>query len=53
MANPKKLSDVILTGFMCLMIGYGTGAVLTERKKMVTLEQADLSSRPRNRPRTG
>ena len=40
MAKPKKLSDVILTGFVCLMIGYGTGAVLTERKKMVTLEHS-------------
>jgi len=40
MAKPKKLSDVILTGFVCLMIGYGTGTVLTERKKMVTLEHS-------------
>ncbi len=40
MAKPKKLSDVLLTGFVCLMIGYGTGAVLTERKKMVTLEHS-------------
>ncbi len=40
MAKPKKLSDVILAGFVCLMIGYGTGAVLTERKKMVTLEHS-------------
>ena len=40
MAKPKKLSDVILAGFVCLMIGYGTGAVLTERKKIVTLEHS-------------
>ncbi len=40
MALPKKLPEYILIALVCLMIGYGTGAVLTERKKMVTLEHS-------------
>jgi|TARA_B100000959_G_scaffold240637_1_gene261956 hypothetical protein len=38
--NPKKMPEFILIALVCLMIGYGTGAVLTERKKMVTLENS-------------
>ncbi len=40
MKRPKKLAEFILVAWVCLMIGYGTGAVLTERKKMVTLESS-------------
>ena len=40
MQLPKKLPEFILVAMVCLMIGYGTGAVLTERKKMVTLENS-------------
>ena len=40
MALPKKLPEFILVSLVCLMIGYGTGTVLTERKKMVTLENS-------------
>ena len=40
MKRPKKLAEFILVAWVCLMIGYGTGAVLTERKKMVTLENS-------------
>ena len=40
MKRPKKLVEFILVAWVCLMIGYGTGAVLTERKKMVTLESS-------------
>ena len=40
MALPKKLPEFILVALVCLMIGYGTGSVLTERKQMVTLEHS-------------
>ena len=40
MALPKNFPDFVLVGLACLVIGYGTGAVLTERKKMVTLENS-------------
>jgi hypothetical protein len=37
---PKKMPEFVLVALVCLVIGYGTGAVLTERKKMVTLENS-------------
>ena len=40
MGLPKKLPEFVLVALVCLMIGYGTGTVLTERKKMVTLEHS-------------
>ena len=40
MKKSKKLPEFILVALVCLTIGYGTGAVLTERKKMVTLEKS-------------
>ena len=40
MKKSKKLPEFILVALVCLTIGYGTGAVLTERKKMVTLENS-------------
>ena len=40
MKKSKKLPEFILVALVCLTIGYGTGAVLTERKKMVTLESS-------------
>ena len=40
MAAPKKWPEFLLVGLVCLMIGYGTGSVITERKKMVTLENS-------------
>lgn len=40
MGLPKKLPEFVLVALVCLMIGYGTGSVLTERKKMVTLEHS-------------
>ena len=40
MKPPKKIPEFILVALVCLTIGYGTGAVLTERKKMVTLESS-------------
>ena len=40
MALPKKLPEFILVALVCLMVGYGTGTVLTERKRMVTLEHS-------------
>ena len=40
MKKSKKLPEFILLALVCLTIGYGTGAVLTERKKMVTLESS-------------
>ena len=33
MALPPKLPEFVLVALVCLMIGYGTGSVLTERKK--------------------
>jgi len=38
MAAPKKLPEFILVTLVCLLIGYGTGTVLTERSHMVTPE---------------
>ena len=38
MAAPKKLAEFILVALVCLMIGYGTGTVLTERAHMITPE---------------
>ena len=40
MKPSKKIPEFILVALVCLTIGYGTGAVLTERKKMVTLESS-------------
>lgn len=40
MELPKKMPEFVLVALVCLVIGYGTGAVLTERKKMVTLENS-------------
>jgi hypothetical protein len=40
MALPRKIPEFVLVALVCLMIGYGTGSVLTERKKMVTLEHS-------------
>ena len=40
MKKSKKLPEFILVALVCLTIGYGTGAVLTERKKIVTLESS-------------
>lgn len=40
MAAPKKWPEFLLVAVVGLMIGYGTGSVLTERKKMVTLEHS-------------
>jgi len=40
MALPKKWPEFLLVALACLTIGYGTGSVLTERKKMVTLEHS-------------
>jgi hypothetical protein len=38
MAAPKKLAEFILVALVSLMIGYGTGTVLTERSHMITPE---------------
>ena len=40
MKPSKKIPEFILVALVCLTIGYGTGAELTERKKMVTLESS-------------
>ena len=37
MALPEKLPEYVLIAFACLLIGYGTGAVLTARKNTLTL----------------
>ena len=42
MGLPKKLPEFVLVALVCLMIGYGTGTVLTERKKMVTEHSVTL-----------
>ena len=40
MELPKKMPEFVLVALVCLVIGYGTGAVLTERKNMVTFENS-------------
>ena len=40
MKPSKKIPEFILVALVCLTLGYGTGAVLTERKKMVPLESS-------------
>ena len=40
MKKSNKLPEFILVALVCLTLGYGTGTVLTERKKMVTLESS-------------
>ena len=35
-ALPEKLPEYVLIAFACLLIGYGTGAVLTARKNTLT-----------------
>lgn len=34
---PKKLPEYVLIAFACLLIGYGTGAVITASKNSLTL----------------
>ena len=40
MKHSRKIPEFFLVALVCLTIGYGTGAVLTERKQMVTLENS-------------
>ncbi|MBR89918.1 MAG: hypothetical protein CMO66_01410 [Verrucomicrobiales bacterium] len=37
MALPKHFAEYFLIGFVCLLIGYGTGAVISTRKNSMTL----------------
>ena len=37
MALPKNLPEYVLIAFACLLIGYGTGTVITARKNSLTL----------------
>ena len=37
MARPKNLPEYVLVAFTCLLIGYGTGAVISTRKNSLTL----------------
>ena len=37
MAFPKNLPEFVLIAFTCLLIGYGTGAVISARKNSLTL----------------
>ncbi len=39
MTLPRNWPEMLLVALVCLFIGYGTGAVLIERKRMVTLER--------------
>lgn len=43
MALPRNWPEILLVAVVCLFIGYGTGAVLTDRKQMVTLERTLVS----------
>jgi len=36
-ALPKNISEYVLIAFACLLIGYGTGAVISARKNSLTL----------------
>ena len=40
MSKSKRWPELVLVAIVGLMIGYGTGSVITERKKMVTLEHS-------------
>ena len=36
---PKKWPEYLMIAVACLFIGYGTGAVITERKRLITFDK--------------